>query len=90
MLLSLCEFFFSFLLTRRGGYKNLMSCHAPACVGCVRLSRTKKPPKQHVDWPLSVAPINWSFEDFVCRGRSAWDAVGARLPYGCREVGISA
>ncbi|GBP36798.1 hypothetical protein EVAR_28139_1 [Eumeta japonica] len=51
--------------------------HAPACVECVRLSRIKKPPMQHIGWLLSVAPINWGFEDFVYRGRSAWDAVGA-------------
>ncbi|GBP59903.1 hypothetical protein EVAR_44579_1 [Eumeta japonica] len=25
-------------------------------------------------WLLSVVPI-WNFEDFICRGRSAWDAV---------------
>ncbi|GBP66404.1 hypothetical protein EVAR_88514_1 [Eumeta japonica] len=50
-----------------------MSCHASACVGCVRLSRTKKSPKQHVDWQLSVAPIYWGFEDFTYRCRSAWD-----------------
>ncbi|GBP96229.1 hypothetical protein EVAR_69611_1 [Eumeta japonica] len=71
---------------RGEGIENLMSCHAPACVGCVRPGVTKKPPKQHIGWLSSVATINWSFEDFVCRGRSAWDAIGARLPYGCRKT----
>ncbi|GBP95560.1 hypothetical protein EVAR_67766_1 [Eumeta japonica] len=37
-----------------------MSCHAPACVGCVRFSRTEKPPKQHIVWLLSVALLNRS------------------------------
>ncbi|GBP66041.1 hypothetical protein EVAR_37688_1 [Eumeta japonica] len=38
---------------------------------------TDQNPKRPVGWPLSVVPINWNFEDFICRGRSAWDAVGA-------------
>ncbi|GBP04492.1 hypothetical protein EVAR_3871_1 [Eumeta japonica] len=36
--------FFAFSYKERG-CKNFMSCHAPACVGCVRLSRTKTPSK---------------------------------------------
>ncbi|GBP19477.1 Neuropilin-1a [Eumeta japonica] len=55
---------------------NVLSTH-PRAWGVSDSHGPKKPPKRPVGWPLSVVPINWNFEDFICRGRSAWDAVGA-------------